>query len=132
MIQEELGKVNWRAALAGFGVDFAFSALIGAVVVSVMLALKGEALDSESTLPSDVALVYQFVGVLGAAVGGVVAGFLARRRGSHIQMKRVSESGEHCLTVPAHKSIAKGTLNDILTQVSLSTGLPKQDLVSRL
>lgn len=57
---------------------------------------------------------------------------VVRRRGSHIQMKRVTESGEHCLTVPAHKSIAKGTLNDILTKVSLSTGLPKQDLLSRL
>jgi hypothetical protein len=47
-------------------------------------------------------------------------------------MKRMTESGERCLTVLANKSIAKGTLNDAMTKVSLSTGLPKQDLLSRL
>jgi predicted RNA binding protein YcfA (HicA-like mRNA interferase family) len=57
---------------------------------------------------------------------------IVRQRGNHIQMKRMTESGERCLTVPAHKSIAKGTLNDIMTKVSLSTGLPRQDLLSRL
>jgi hypothetical protein len=82
MIPQELGKVNWRAALLGFGVDFAFSVLVGAVVISTMLALKGQALDGEGELPSDVALVYQIVGVAGAAVGGVVAGYLARQRGT--------------------------------------------------
>ena len=57
---------------------------------------------------------------------------VARQRGSHIQLKRVAEAGEHRLTVPAHKTIAKGTLNDILHKVSLSTGLSRQDLLSRL
>ncbi len=57
---------------------------------------------------------------------------VVRQRGSHIQLKRVGESGEHRLTVPAHKSLAKGTLNDILTRVSHSTGLSKQELMSRL
>ena len=47
-------------------------------------------------------------------------------------MRRVTESGENCLTVPARKSIAKGTPDDILTRGSLSTGLPSQDLLSRL
>ena len=57
---------------------------------------------------------------------------VVRQRGSHIQMKRVAESGEHCLTVPAHTPVAKGTLNDILNKVSINTGLSKQDLLSRL
>jgi hypothetical protein len=81
MIQEELGKVNWRAALVGFGVDFAFSVLVGAVVISALLALKGQPLDNEQPMPSDVSLVYQIIGVVGAAVGGVVAGYLAGQYG---------------------------------------------------
>lgn len=57
---------------------------------------------------------------------------VVRQRGSHIQMKRVSEAGEHCLTVPAHKTIAKGTLSDILAKVGLNTGLSREELISRL
>lgn len=71
--------------------------------------------------------------------GGAVVALLeklgytvTRQRGSHIQLKLVTGSGEHHLTAPAHKSIAKGTLNDILHKVSLSTGLSREDLLSRL
>ena len=35
-------------------------------------------------------------------------------------------------TVPDHKVLAKGTLNDILSQVSLWNGIPKEDLLARL
>jgi len=31
-----------------------------------------------------------------------------------------------------HRVIAKGTLNDILSQVSLWTGVPKDELINRL
>lgn len=31
-----------------------------------------------------------------------------------------------------HRSIAKGTLNDILNRVSLWTGVPKRELIDRL
>jgi len=40
--------------------------------------------------------------------------------------------GEHNITVPEHKAIAKGTLNDILTRVSLWNNIPKQELIARL
>ena len=47
-----------------------------------MLSLQGINLESEDVLPPDVFLARQIVGVLGAVVGGVAAGFLARQRGN--------------------------------------------------
>ncbi len=35
-----------------------------------------------------------------------------RQRGSHIRLPKQTALGEHNLTVPAHREIAKGTLND--------------------
>jgi len=40
--------------------------------------------------------------------------------------------GEHNLTVPDHKTLAKGTLNDIVAQVSLWNNVPKEELLARL
>lgn len=82
MTEKELPQIRWTAAFVGFGVDLVFSLFVGSVVVAVLLALKGSSADSAGTIPSDVDLAYQFVGVLGALIGGGVAGFLARRRGS--------------------------------------------------
>jgi len=45
---------------------------------------------------------------------------------------KLTAVGEHNLTVPDHKTLAKGTLSDILTRVSLSNGVPKEDLLNRL
>lgn len=56
----------------------------------------------------------------------------ARRKGSHVRLKKMTASGEHNLTVPDHRTIAKGTLNDILASVSLRNGIPKEDLIRRL
>jgi predicted RNA binding protein YcfA (HicA-like mRNA interferase family) len=42
-----------------------------------------------------------------------------RQKGSHIRLRKQSHLGEHNLTVPDHDTLAKGTLNDILTRVSL-------------
>lgn len=36
---------------------------------------------------------------------------VVRTRGSHVQLKKTTAAGEHCVTVPAHKTLAKGTLN---------------------
>jgi len=55
-----------------------------------------------------------------------------RQRGSHIRMKMSTASGEHGITVPVHKVIAKGTLNDILNKVSLWNGISKEELSQRL
>jgi predicted RNA binding protein YcfA (HicA-like mRNA interferase family) len=57
---------------------------------------------------------------------------VVRQRGSHVQLRAATRVGEHKITVPVHKAIAKGTLNDILAGVSLWTGVPKADLIRRL
>ncbi len=55
-----------------------------------------------------------------------------RQKGSHVRLRKTTTLGEHNLTVPDHKSLAKGTLNDILTRVSLWNGIPKEELLKRL
>ena len=84
MTEPTLNEINWRAAFWGFGVDWAFSNLVGLLVVSVLLFIKGFGLESElpEVLPPDVTLVSQIVGVCGAVLGGGVAGYLAQKRGS--------------------------------------------------
>ena len=57
---------------------------------------------------------------------------VVRQRGSHIRLKKVTNSGEHAITVPAHKVIAKGTLSDIINRVSLWNNLSKEELARRL
>ncbi len=48
-----------------------------------------------------------------------------RQRGSHIRLRKVVESGEHNITVPLHDEIAKGTLTDILSKVSVWNGISR-------
>lgn len=55
-----------------------------------------------------------------------------RQKGSHIRLRKVSDLGEHNITVPNHDTVAKGTLNDILTRVSLWNSVPKEQLIERL
>jgi predicted RNA binding protein YcfA (HicA-like mRNA interferase family) len=55
-----------------------------------------------------------------------------RQRGSHVRLRLVTPRGTHFITIPMHPIIAKGTLNDILKQVSLWTGLSKEELLKRL
>lgn len=55
-----------------------------------------------------------------------------RQRGSHIRLRKITQLGEHNITVPDHKILAKGTLNGILRQVSLWNGIPKEELIQRL
>jgi predicted RNA binding protein YcfA (HicA-like mRNA interferase family) len=55
-----------------------------------------------------------------------------RQKGSHVRLRKTTTLGEHNLTVPDHKRLAKGTLNDILTRVSLWNGIPKEELLQRL
>jgi predicted RNA binding protein YcfA (HicA-like mRNA interferase family) len=55
-----------------------------------------------------------------------------RQRGSHIGLQKVTSLGEHNITVPAHKVLAKGTLSDILNKISLWNNISKPDLIKRL
>ena len=55
-----------------------------------------------------------------------------RQRGSHIQLRKATSNGLHNVTVPDHKEIAKGTLNDILSSVGLYNGIPKAELLNTL
>ena len=55
-----------------------------------------------------------------------------RQRGSHVRLRKVTPLGEHNIAVPDHKTLAKGTLNDMLAKVSLWNGLTKEELLNRL
>ena len=55
-----------------------------------------------------------------------------RQRGSHTRLRKITVAGEHNFTAPDHKILAKGTLNDILTSISLWNNIPKQELLDRL
>ena len=57
---------------------------------------------------------------------------IVRQEGSHVRLRKKTEIGEHNITVPKHKEIAKGTLNDILSKVSLWNNIPKEELVKML
>ena len=57
---------------------------------------------------------------------------IVRRKGSHVQLRKMTASGHHTATVPDHKIVAKGTLSDIISAVSVQNGIPKQDLMRRL
>lgn len=57
---------------------------------------------------------------------------IMRQKGSHVRLRKTTPAGEHNLTVPDHKSLAKGTLNDILARVSLWNGMSKEELIERL
>ena len=55
-----------------------------------------------------------------------------RQRGSHIRLRKTTPVGEHNITVPTHKVIAKGTLSDILNRISLWNNIPKESLIKKL
>jgi len=57
---------------------------------------------------------------------------IVRQRGSHVRLRKVSPLGEHAITVPIHKVLAKGTLGDILGRISLWNNIPKEELLRRL
>jgi predicted RNA binding protein YcfA (HicA-like mRNA interferase family) len=69
-------------------------------------------------------VLVKFLGGLGYRV--------VRQRGSHILLTCSTPSGDHTITIPLHDEIAKGTLNDILSKVSLWKGIPKDELIRRL
>ena len=55
-----------------------------------------------------------------------------RQKGSHIRLENRTPSGTHAITVPNHREIARGTLNDILGSVARAVGRDKNDLIREL
>ena len=55
-----------------------------------------------------------------------------QQKGSHVRLRKSSEAGEHNITVPLHEEIAKGTLADILSKVSLWNSISKEKLIEKL
>jgi hypothetical protein len=48
------------------------------------------------------------------------------------RLRKVTPAGTHNITVPAHRTLAKGTLNGILSDVSGWNGIPKDELIEQL
>ena len=57
---------------------------------------------------------------------------IIRQRGSHVRLGKQTEAGEHKITVPLHDELAKGTLNDILADVSIWNGISKDAIIEML
>lgn len=57
---------------------------------------------------------------------------IVRQKGSHIRLRKVTSIGKHNITVPNHKTLAKGTLNNIFTRVSLWNNISKEELIKML
>lgn len=57
---------------------------------------------------------------------------IIRQKGSHVRLRKITEAGEHNITVPKHSEIAKGTLNDILSKISIWNNMPKEQLIEML
>ena len=57
---------------------------------------------------------------------------VVRQRGSHIRLRKDTPLGEHTITIPAHRVLAKGTLNDTLNRISLWNNISKEDLIRKL
>ena len=54
---------------------------------------------------------------------------VVRQKGSHVRLVKSTPVGDHKITIPLHDEISKGTLNDILSKVSLWNGIPKDELI---
>ena len=57
---------------------------------------------------------------------------VVRQKGSHVQLRKTTQAGDHNITVPLHDEVAKGTLGDILSKVSIWCGISKDDLIEML
>ena len=55
-----------------------------------------------------------------------------RQKGSHVRLLKKTLIGDHKITIPNHKEIAVGTLNDILNKVSLWNNISKEEIIKIL
>jgi predicted RNA binding protein YcfA (HicA-like mRNA interferase family) len=57
---------------------------------------------------------------------------IIRQKGSHVRLRKSTTAGDHNITVPLHDELAKGTFNDILSDVSIWNGVSKDSLIEML
>jgi predicted RNA binding protein YcfA (HicA-like mRNA interferase family) len=55
-----------------------------------------------------------------------------RQTGSHVRLTRLSDKGEHHVTVPHHKILRIGTLSNILADVASHLDKEKDTLIKEL
>lgn len=53
---------------------------------------------------------------------------ITRQSGSHLRLTRIAEE-EHHITIPIHKNLKVGTLNNILKDVAERLGKTKEELM---
>ncbi|MBN2089405.1 type II toxin-antitoxin system HicA family toxin [candidate division KSB1 bacterium] len=56
---------------------------------------------------------------------------LTRQTGSHLRLS-TQRRGEHHITIPKHRYLKIGTLNNILSEVALHLKLEKEDVIEIL
>jgi len=57
---------------------------------------------------------------------------IIRQKGCHVRLRKSTVAGDHNITVPLHDELAKGTFNDILSDVSIWNGVSKDALIEML
>lgn len=57
---------------------------------------------------------------------------ITRQVGSHVRLDSHFMGYEHSITVPAHKPIKVGTLNNILKDIAAYLKMPKPELIENL
>ena len=58
--------------------------------------------------------------------------YVAKKRGSHIRLISHFKGSEHKITIPDHKQIKIGTLNNILKDIGNYLKISKEDLINDL
>ena len=54
------------------------------------------------------------------------------QRGSHIKLQLLGTKGKHIIIIPNHKTIAKGTLSDIMKKVSIWTNKNIDEIIEMM
>ena len=54
---------------------------------------------------------------------------VVRQRGSHVRLTKKQREREHHITIPMHKEIKRGTLNDILSKVTMWNQISREELI---
>lgn len=57
---------------------------------------------------------------------------IIRQKGSHVRIAAKTPKGFHKITIPNHKTMAAGTLNDIISNVAFWNNLSKEELINKL